>query len=340
MDIRRTRRDVVCGAAGIGTALTAGCLDESDVSRSANGEEGDGVGPSNSDNGDDAGPSNSDDDALAEPSLAREWIGAGSGRHDFSTLQFGYHDIAAIESVSNALPDAVETDLREQAYAASRRILNIEEILGRDTIDEVFSFGNGSRRFGSAPTAGCGVFAGSFDAESIRTEFEAESSGDEDHRTVAGFDVYPDRHATLAIGPETAVVPNEGMSTAEFESLLEHVRSADSKRDADTAAFERFMDRLGSGTYVTGELTDEPIREAGENGNLIGYGEAVTVGDQTTTARIVGLFDATEGELTAEIDPEAEAARREERYDDVSAEIDGSALVITASVETNRFALR
>lgn len=331
MDPRRTRRDVLGATAGLSLTLGAGCLDESDVSGSANGGEGDGD--------DDSGPSNSDG-TLAEPSLAREWIGAASRRYDLTTLQFAYHDIAAIESVSTALPDAVETDLREQAYAASRRILNIEEILGRDTIDEVFSFGNGSRRFGSAPTAGCGVFAGSFDAESIRTEFEAESSGDEDHRTVAGFDVYPDQHATLAIGPETAVVPNEGMSTAEFESLLERVGSADSERGADIAAFERFMDRLGSGTYITGELTDEPTGETGENADLIGYGEAVTIGERTTTARIVGLFDATEEELNAEIDPEAEAARREERFDDVSAEIDGSTLVITASVETSRFSLR
>lgn len=326
MNARRTRRDVLCGTAGFGAVVAAGCLGD------------DGAHSSNETDGNGSDSMNGDDDATDPRSLSHRWLSATSSQHDFSTLQFGYYDIAAITSVSSVLPDAVETELKQEAYEASGRILGIEELLGRDAIDEVFAFGNGSRTFNSPPMAGCGVFAGSFDVESIRTEFE--SSEDEEHRTVAGFDLYTDDHVSIAISPETAAVPNESMSIAEFESVLERVRSADVERNADTAAFERFEDRLGDGTYVTGELTDEPIRETGENGNLIGHGEAITFGERTTTARVVGLFDATEDELIDEIDPETEAARREEVYDDVSAEINGSELVITASVETNRFVLR
>lgn len=295
MDPRRTRRDVLGATAGVSLALAAGCLDDGDAT------ETDGT------------------DETGDRSSYLEWALAASASSDIdlSELRFEQTDHAAIDAVSDSLPTETEAGLRESAY-----ILDVDERLGEENVDTVFSFYAGS--------VSCSGFEGTFDVTPFREEAENES--DTEHRTIEGVDVYS--------GPGSATVLSSGRlveisGVSDVGSIVERVEAGGLEpEDEYLELVERHLD----GAVVYGDL--QPRSDGGDGTEVteLGYGSSVEFDGEETSIRLVSFYDgAPDDEAIAEAEADADEYSESGAYDDASVTVDGRALVLTVSVQTDRF---
>lgn len=314
MNTQRTRRELLGGTVGIGLALAAGCLDESDS------ETG-------SPNENDAGES--DEEVDTDRSLYHEWIGAASSQFDFSTFWFRYVDTRELESVFGSLSRRAESRLEREAYAIGTQI---EDEVGRENVHETLAFGNSPQSVDEPGTVACELLEGTFDVDWLRDELEAD---DRDHTQVAGFDIYADEYWPIAISQNSIVFPHRESDLDEFESVLERVESNDYE-PGDIDDFERLDDLLGGGTFVTGEVAGEPL--PGARYDQIGYGESFSFETLTTTARTAILFDdRPDDEFVEEIRTDFDEHGWYGFRDELIVELMDSAIVATASGPTEQF---
>ncbi|QSW98673.1 hypothetical protein [Haloterrigena alkaliphila] len=313
MDSRRTRRDVMSVAAGLGLVL-AGCLDGG-----AN-EAGDGNGGNDGDGG--------------RPTY-QEWVLAASASSevDLSELTFVEFDLTAVDAVSESLPDEQAQGLRDAAYADAGQLA---EELGTDGIDATFSFRTRGATDGTEPV-NCLGLEGTFDVEPVREAIEAET--DMAHQRIEEFDVYSGSGSSIALSSAFVVDVSGGVSAEEMASLLERVESGDFESDdggdgdGNSVDFETLVSHLDDGATAIGDF-----RSSMNTADVSGWGGSVAFDDGEATIRLVELYeDAPDDETVADAESDAAEGYGLGAYEDASVDADGRAIVTTARVDTEEY---